>query len=66
MPETSNKSSEDEPLDPLVEFVQDECPTCGAYMLNPALHRDWHNGLGDRLSAILTRASRLTGLETYG
>jgi hypothetical protein len=31
-----------EPHDALVDFVEDECPTCGAYMLNPAIHRDWH------------------------
>lgn len=64
--ETRAEVSEDEPLDPLVDFVADECPTCGAYMLNPSLHRDWHSRLGDRLAQLDRDANRLTGWETYG
>ena len=38
----------DPPLvDPYVEQVDDECPTCGAYVLNHALHRDWHRTIRD-------------------
>lgn len=28
--------------DPLVAAIEDECPKCGAYVLNQALHADWH------------------------
>lgn len=38
-----------ETIDSLVEAVQDECPTCGAYVLNPALHSDWHRTLREQL-----------------
>lgn len=29
----------------LADAVEDECPTCGAWMLNPQLHHDWHERL---------------------
>ena len=34
--------------DVLVASVEDECPTCGAYVLNHALHRDWHADISRR------------------
>lgn len=39
-----------ENIDPLVESVEDECPICGAWMLNPALHRDWHQKIWEEAS----------------
>ncbi len=56
----------EETRDPLVDFVEDECPTCGAYMLNPALHRDYHARQKAQFEHLDRKASRLTGMETYG
>jgi hypothetical protein len=53
-------------IDPLVEIEQDACGTCGAYMVNPALHADWHARQKAQFEYLDRRANRLTGLETYG
>lgn len=45
--------------DPLVASVDDECPTCGAYMLNPELHANWHRD-------IARRADSYVSPPTYG
>jgi hypothetical protein len=55
-----------EKVDPLVESVEDECPTCGAWMLNPALHRDWHKKQDQRFHEIAREASRYKSPPTYG
>lgn len=52
--------------DTLVASVEDECPTCGAYMLNPALHESWHHNLSDRLRAISEKAGRYVSPPVYG
>lgn len=35
------------PPEVLASYVDDECPTCGAYILNPALHESWHRQILD-------------------
>lgn len=54
------------PIDPLVESVEDECPTCGAWMLNPALHRNWHADTISRFHAIAAEARRYKSPPVYG
>lgn len=53
-------------VDPLVEQVEDECPTCGAWMLNPALHKEWHAKLRLRLQELEVEASRYKSPPVYG
>lgn len=61
---------EPEPLDPVAEVlaaqVDDECPTCGAYVLNPALHRDWHGHLRAALNDLGRRADAYKDPPRYG
>lgn len=64
-------SAHDEPevepsTDPLVEFVQDECPTCGAYMLNPALHADYHARLRQQFIDLDRLARQYVSPPRYG
>jgi hypothetical protein len=56
----------DEPIDPLVEIEQDGCGTCGAYLVNPALHQDWHDRQRRQFEGLHRLASRPNGMETYG
>lgn len=53
-------------VDPLTDAVEDECPTCGAYMLNPALHRDWHADTDRRFRTIDAEARRYRPSPRYG
>ncbi len=57
---------DDDKIDAVVEAVQDECPTCGAYVLNPALHRDWHQQWRQRMSEVAAEASRYKSPPVYG
>jgi hypothetical protein len=61
-----SESVEGEKVDSLVEIEQDTCGTCGAYMVNPALHKDWHERQRQQFIELDRKASRLTGMETYG
>lgn len=49
----------------LADQVEDECPMCGAYMLNPALHRDWHLSIATQLQAIENEARAWKPPPTY-
>jgi hypothetical protein len=53
-------------LDPLVEQVQDECPTCGAYVLNEALHRDFHRRQREQFINLDQLARRYVDPPRYG
>lgn len=47
------------PPEVLAEYVDDECPTCGAWVLNVPLHAQWHID-------IKTRADRYVDPPRYG
>lgn len=53
-------------LDPLTEGVEDECPTCGAWMLNPQLHKNWHADTDRRFRMIDAEARRYKDPPRYG
>lgn len=40
--------------DTLVASVEDECPTCGAYVLNHALHANWHRDIAEAASSYVS------------
>lgn len=58
--------SADEWVDPVVEQVDDECPKCGAYVLNKALHEDWHMHLRAAIEEAQTEAKRYKSPPRYG
>lgn len=54
------------PPEVLAEYVEDECPTCGAYILNPALHAQWHEHIQSSLRNLGERADRYKPPPVYG
>lgn len=53
-------------IDPVVEQVNDECPKCGAYVLNKALHEDWHMHLRAAIEEAQAEARRYKSPPRYG
>lgn len=51
--------------DPVVEQVDDECPKCGAFMLNKALHEDWHRHLRISVEEAMKEAKRYKSPPRY-
>lgn len=62
----SRPVSVDELVDPVVEQVDDECPTCGAWMLNPALHADFHRRQREQFEHLDALARRYVSPPRYG
>ena len=58
--------SADELVDPLVEALNDECPKCGAYVLNTGLHEEWHRHLRLAIEEAQTEAKRYKSPPRYG
>jgi len=53
-------------IDPVVEEVADECGTCGAYVLNHALHKDFHARQKRQFEHLDELARRHVPPPTYG
>lgn len=53
-------------IDPVVEEVSDECPTCGAYVLNQALHEDFHRRQRQQFEHLDALARRYVEPPRYG
>jgi hypothetical protein len=58
--------TEAQPLDPLVEMEKDGCGSCGAFMVNPELHAEFHARQKRQFEDLHRMANRPTGMETYG
>lgn len=58
--------SDAELVDPVVEQVEDECPKCGAYVLNHALHAEWHRHLRLAVEEAQAEAKRYKSPPRYG